>query len=146
MGINIDDDEEVENGETDDGENSQVEEDSDGEDATGGAGVPHEKEGSEEDNEDTNSMQDGLQTGGHDEEQNIDIDDDLEDEAAQDTNLTGQNDKHYDAHGVAAKNGTDAIRNEEDENNSENIDGEGGKDKKDGELQSGEDGSQSKSS
>merc|ERR1712238_100181 len=31
-------------------------------------------------------------------------------------------------------------------NNSENIDGEGGKDKKDGELQSGEDGSQSKSS
>eukprot|EP00555_Chaetoceros_dichaeta_P012486 CAMPEP_0198271850 /NCGR_PEP_ID=MMETSP1447-20131203/50740_1 /TAXON_ID=420782 /ORGANISM="Chaetoceros dichaeta, Strain CCMP1751" /LENGTH=1221 /DNA_ID=CAMNT_0043964667 /DNA_START=40 /DNA_END=3702 /DNA_ORIENTATION=- len=167
--IDIDDDEEGENGKTDDGEISEVEEDSDGEDATGGAGVPDEEEGSEEDNEDVNSLQDGLQTGGHEEEQNIDIDDDLEDDGVQDTNLTGKDDKHYDAHGVAAKNGTDAIRNEEEENemeedenahaenekedkngaaggsNSENIDGGGGKDEKDGELQSGEDGSQSKS-
>lgn len=168
--IDIDDNEEGEAGENDDEENSQGEEDSNAEDVGGGAGVPDEEEGSEEDDQDNNSLQDGLQTGGNEEEQNIDIDDRLEDEEAQETNITGQDDKHHDTHGVAAKNGTDTIRPEEDEDqmeedenvhaenekddnngaaggsNSENVDGGGGKDEKDGELQSGEDGLQSKSS
>merc|ERR1740136_274402 len=128
------------------------------------------KEGSEEDEEDNNSLQEGLQTGGNEDEQNIDGDDHAEDEEVHDRDYNNQDDIHIDTHGVAAKNGADAIKHEEDENqmneddnihaenekdnengaaggsNSESNEGGGGNDEKDGELQSGEDGLQSKSS